>query len=89
MPTSDEIRRRFISELESGKSTKQATEKVAAGLHAPQRTPGSIPPPPAASAPNRDLAQARAEYTAATGKRPFHGWDYDELMRRIREASEY
>ena len=30
-----------------------------------------------------DLAELRAEYTAALGKKPFNGWDEDELRRRI------
>lgn len=55
-------------------------------LTAPVRASGSIPPPPVAK-PDA-LTLARAEYTAATGKKPYHGWGYDELMRRIREAGE-
>lgn len=85
MPTNDEIRRRFIAKLESGKSTAEATA-AACRLHVPQRVPGTLPPPPVAK-PDA-LAQARAEYTAATGKKYYHGWDYDELIRRIREAGE-
>ena len=30
-----------------------------------------------------DLTELRAEYTAALGKKPFNGWDADELRRRI------
>lgn len=85
MPTNDEIRRRFIAQLQSGKSTAEATA-AACRPHVPQRAPGTLPPPPVAK--SDALTLARQEYTAATGKKPYHGWDYDELMRRIREAGE-
>lgn len=32
------------------------------------------------------LSLARDEYQLKLGKRPFHGWDVDELRRRISEA---
>lgn len=54
----------------------------------PLRHAGEIAPPLPPVSPEGDLAAARAEYTAATGKKYYHGWDYDELMRRIREAGE-
>lgn len=85
MPTIDTIRQRFMDALREGKSTEEATA-IANGEFPPRRKVGAIPPPPVAK-PDA-LAQARAEYTAATGKRPYHGWDYDELIRRIREAGE-
>ena len=41
----------------------------------------------AAGAPKPDeLAELRAEYQAVIGKRPYHGWDADELRSRIAEA---
>lgn len=87
MPTIDTIRQRFMEALRQGKTTEEATA-IANGEFPPRRNAGTIPPPPATSTPGRDLAAARAEYTAATGKKYYHGWDYDELMRRIREAGE-
>lgn len=33
-----------------------------------------------------DLAKLRADYAALVGKKPFHGWDADELRRRIDEV---
>lgn len=33
------------------------------------------------------LADARAEYEAKLGKKPWHGWDADELRKRMAEAS--
>lgn len=33
-----------------------------------------------------DLAELRAEYQTAVGKRPFHGWDAATLRERISEA---
>jgi hypothetical protein len=35
-----------------------------------------------------DIAAFRAEYEARFGKRPFMGWDADELRKRIAEAGE-
>ena len=32
------------------------------------------------------LAELRAEYQEAVGKRPFHGWDAETLMEKIIEA---
>lgn len=32
------------------------------------------------------LAATREEYQVKLGKRPFHGWDVEELRRRISEA---
>jgi hypothetical protein len=38
-------------------------------------------------APQRDeLAELRARYQEVVGKRPYHGWDAEELQRRIKEA---
>lgn len=42
-----------------------------------------IPPPAVVENP---LALARDEYQLKLGKRPFHGWDVEELRRRISEA---
>lgn len=40
-------------------------------------------------APKRDeLAEMRALYQEIVGKRPYHGWDAEELRRRIDEADE-
>lgn len=83
MPTIELIRRRFMQAIEAGKTTEEATA-IANGLQAPAREPGSIPPPLTAE---DYLAAARAEYTAATGKRYYHGWDAAELRRRIAEAA--
>lgn len=33
-----------------------------------------------------DLADLRAQYQEIIGKRPYHGWDAEELQRRIDEA---
>lgn len=33
-----------------------------------------------------DLTAARAEYHAAVGKRPFHGWDAETLREKVAEA---
>lgn len=33
-----------------------------------------------------ELARLRADYQEIVGKRPFNGWDTDELQRRIDEA---
>lgn len=33
-----------------------------------------------------ELAALRAEYQEAVGKRPFHGWDADQLREKISEA---
>lgn len=48
------------------------------------------PEPPTDEAPetaaDADLAATREEYQIKVGKRPFHGWDVEELRRRISEA---
>lgn len=33
-----------------------------------------------------ELAELRAQYQSLVGKRPYHGWDADELRKRIDEA---
>lgn len=33
-----------------------------------------------------ELADLRAQYQEIVGKRPYHGWDADELRKRINEA---
>lgn len=33
-----------------------------------------------------ELAEARAEYQRVVGKRPYHGWDVDELKARMADA---
>lgn len=33
-----------------------------------------------------ELAELRAEYQEKVGKRPYHGWDADELRAKIEEA---
>lgn len=57
---------------------------------APHREPGKIAPPPAdlaeQLAPADNLTALRAEYTEKLGKRPFPGWDADELRRRMNEG---
>lgn len=37
-------------------------------------------------APDPELPALRAEYTEKLGRRPFPGWDADELRRRMAEA---
>lgn len=39
-------------------------------------------PPTAAD----DLSALRDQYQAVVGKKPYHGWDADELRKRIAEA---
>lgn len=34
-----------------------------------------------------DIATLRARYREKVGKRPFHGWDAAELLRRMAEAA--
>jgi hypothetical protein len=41
---------------------------------------------PTPATPDADLAATREEYQTKLGKRPFHGWDVEELRRRISEA---
>ncbi|MDV3143286.1 MAG: hypothetical protein Q8761_02495 [Sweet potato little leaf phytoplasma] len=36
--------------------------------------------------PADDLAALRDQYQAAVGKKPYHGWDADELRKRITDA---
>lgn len=45
---------------------------------------GSVP----AEGDPEELAALRADYQQALGKRPYYGWDADELRRRIAEAKE-
>lgn len=33
-----------------------------------------------------ELAELRAEYTEKVGRKPYHGWDADELRQKIAEA---
>lgn len=47
----------------------------------PQAEPPADPAPAA-----DDLAALREQYQAAVGKKPYHGWDADELRKRIAEA---
>lgn len=35
-----------------------------------------------------DLTELRDQYQSLLGKKPFHGWDDEELQRRIDEALE-
>lgn len=37
-------------------------------------------------APADDLAALRDQYQTVVGKKPYHGWDADELRKRIAEA---
>lgn len=46
-----------------------------------QAEPASDPAPGA-----DDLAALREQYQAAVGKKPYHGWDADELRKRIVDA---
>jgi hypothetical protein len=52
--------------------------------------PAYQPPPPAAApavAHEADeLKAARAEYEAAIGRKPFHGWGVEQLRAKIAEA---
>lgn len=42
---------------------------------------------PADPAPGTDdLTALREQYQAAVGKKPYHGWDADELRKRIADA---
>ena len=41
----------------------------------------AVPPAPA-----DDLSALRDQYQAVVGKKPYHGWDADELRKRIAEA---
>jgi hypothetical protein len=50
------------------------------------REPATVPAPPRQVAEKIDLAVLRAEYERRMGKRPYHGWDADELRRRIDDA---
>lgn len=46
----------------------------------------SPPPPVVQDAAPDALTQAREDYALKLGKRPYHGWDVEELRRRISEA---
>lgn len=37
-------------------------------------------------APSDDLSALRDQYQAVVGKKPYHGWDADEMRKRIAEA---
>lgn len=53
----------------------------------PSRKPKSTAKAPAAPVePVADLGELREKYFDVIGKRPFHGWDEEELQRRIDEA---
>lgn len=62
--------------------------------HVETPTPPSGPSPEPApgaeeahvEAASDELAATREEYQTKLGKRPFHGWDVEELRRRISEA---
>lgn len=43
------------------------------------------PAAPPAPAPD-DLTALREQYQTKVGKKPYHGWDADELRKRIAEA---
>lgn len=47
-----------------------------------------LPPPSSAPEPDDDMPALRAAYTEKLGKRPFAGWDAEELKRRMDEADE-
>ena len=51
-----------------------------------RRATGKVAPAVKPAAPDDDLSDLRAEYQAATGKRPYHGWDADQLREKIAEA---
>ena len=42
----------------------------------------------AAPAPAEDMTELRRDYERIVGKRPFPGWDADELKRRMAEAKD-
>ena len=48
---------------------------------APSRNPTDLPSP--AAAPANDTAALRADYEALVGKRPFMGWDAEELKEKM------
>lgn len=57
------------------------------------RPRATVPTPPPAlvqqiETPVDDIAVLRAAYEKATGKRPFNGWNTDQLTAKIAEASE-
>lgn len=52
-------------------------------LNPPLTPPNDLNPP---QPPAYDLAAARAEYEAKLGKRPYYGWDIEQLREKIAAA---
>lgn len=94
------VRQVFFAALEAGCSNEQAT-RIANGEEAMPTISAAAseaveppPGPPAALAdkiaamtpPAEDLSALRAQYAAAAGKKPYHGWDVATLRERIAAA---
>lgn len=60
-----------------------ATRHMQADIAAPVvAAPASEPTPEV----GEELADLRAQYQEIVGKKPYYGWDVDELRKRINEA---
>lgn len=57
-------------------------QKLGRGTYMTRDMRATVEPDPAAE----ELARLRAQYQQVLGRRPYHGWDADELRQRIIEA---
>jgi len=66
-------------------ATKRVRKVEAARVEppAPALTPVSAPVVEVAAPAPEDLAAIRAEYEAAVGRKPFHGWNAETLREKI------
>lgn len=62
-----------------------ATRHMQADVAAPVVAAPASEPTPKAEV-GEDLADLRAQYQEIVGKKPYYGWDAEELQRRIKEA---
>lgn len=80
------MRRRYADTLQKlGRGTYMTRDMRAQPVIQPD-APAAVPNA-TEEAPD-ELADLRAEYQEAVGKRPYHGWGADELRARIAAAGE-
>jgi len=64
----------------------EVAAKIEAAIAPPPVEPGAMSTADGGLMPG-ELAQARADYEAAFGKRPFHGWSAEVLRQKIAEKA--
>lgn len=72
----------YMTRAMQARDPRYATILGKLGYESTDMQTGEAAPKPAVD----DIKALRAEYQQAAGKRPFHGWDVDDLKAKIAEA---